>query len=65
MSRLVRSYESYNDEKDRIKKNTNNYVIINFFIVIMIMSHFGDMKMIVLMKNYEADMKESNNDEAK
>ena len=30
----------------------------------MIMSHFGDMKMIVLMKNYEADMKESNNDEA-
>ena len=64
MSRLVRSYESYNDEEDRIKKNTNNYVII-IFIVIMIMSHFGDMKMIVLMKNYEADMKESNNDEAK
>ena len=30
----------------------------------MIMSHFGDMKMIVLMKNNEADMKESNNDEA-
>ena len=29
------------------------------------MSHFGDMKMIVLMKNYEANMKESNNDEAK
>ena len=64
MSRLVRSYEGCNDEKDRIKKNTNIYVIINF-IVIMIMSHFGDMKMIVLMKNNEADMKESNNDEAK
>ena len=31
----------------------------------MIMSHFGDMKMIVLMKNNEPDMKESNNDEAK
>ena len=30
----------------------------------MIMSHFGAMKMIVLMKNYEANMKESNNDEA-
>ena len=64
MSRLVQSYESCNEEKDRIKKNTNIYVIINF-IVIMIMSHFGDMKMIVLMKNNEADMKESNNDEAK
>ena len=64
MSRLVQSYEGCNDEKDRIKKNTNIYVIINF-IVIMIMSHFGAMKMIVLMKNYEADLKESNNDEAK
>ena len=64
MSRLVQSYEGCNEEKDRIKKNTNIYVIINF-IVIMIMSHFGDMKMIVLMKNNEADMKESNNDEAK
>ena len=64
MSRLVQTYEGCNEEKDRIKKNTNIYVIINF-IVIMIMSHFGDMKMIVLMKNNEADMKESNNDEAK
>ena len=64
MSRLVRSYEGCKDEKDRIKKNTNIYVIINF-IVIMIMSHFGDMKMIVLMKNYEANSNESNNDETK
>ena len=53
----------YNDEKERIKKNTNNYVII--YLLLMIMIHFGDMKMIVLMKNYETDLKESNNDEAK
>ena len=43
----------YNDEKERIKKNTNNYVII--YLLLMIMIHFGDMKMIVLMKKQAAE----------
>ena len=29
------------------------------------MIHFGDMKMIVLMKNHAAELKENNNDETK
>ena len=38
----VGSCVGYNDEKERIKKNTNNYVII--YLLLMIMIHFGDMK---------------------
>ena len=49
----VGSCVGYNDEKERIKKNTNNYVII--YLLLMIMIHFGDMKMIVLMKKQAAE----------
>ena len=49
----VGSCVGYNDEKERIKKNTNNYVII--YLLLMIRIHFGDMKMIVLMKKQAAE----------